>query len=166
MHVGYPVIEIARWGLLYLLASVLLGGCVTVGPDFETPESDVAEEWLEAEDQRISSVPGDYDAWWKSFNDPILSSLIQQAAEQNKTLQIAGLRVFEARAILGIAAGSMYPQVQQAGGSVGRSIRVSAITGWVSMRPGSSISGVVSAARSSRPMRTWPQRLQPTMMSW
>jgi NodT family efflux transporter outer membrane factor (OMF) lipoprotein len=120
MHVGYPVIEIARWGLLYLLASVLLGGCVTVGPDFETPESDVAEEWLEAEDQRISSVPGDYDAWWKSFNDPILSSLIQQAAEQNKTLQIAGLRVFEARAILGIAAGSMYPQVQQAGGSVGR----------------------------------------------
>jgi NodT family efflux transporter outer membrane factor (OMF) lipoprotein len=100
--------------------TALVGGCTTVGPDFETPESDVAEGWLETEDQRISSRAGDNDEWWKAFNDPVLESLIQQAAEQNKTLQIAGLRVFEARANLGIAAGSMYPQVQQAGGSVGR----------------------------------------------
>jgi NodT family efflux transporter outer membrane factor (OMF) lipoprotein len=107
-----------RW--IYLFATGFFVGCATVGPDFETPESDVAEDWLETEDQRISSLSGDYGEWWKSFNDPVLESLIQQAAEQNKTLQIAGLRVFEARAILGVAAGNMYPQVQQAGGSVGR----------------------------------------------
>lgn len=112
--------QIVLRSLLYLLVTALVGGCETVGPDFETPESDVAEDWLETEDQRISSRAGDYDEWWKSFNDPVLESLIQQAAEQNKTLQIAGLRVFEARAILGIAAGSSYPQVQLAAGSVGR----------------------------------------------
>jgi NodT family efflux transporter outer membrane factor (OMF) lipoprotein len=98
----------------------LVGGCATVGPDFQTPESDVAENWLESDDERITAISGDYAEWWQTFNDPVLTSLIEQAHENNKTLEIAGLRVFEARAILGIAAGNRYPQVQQAGGSVGR----------------------------------------------
>jgi NodT family efflux transporter outer membrane factor (OMF) lipoprotein len=103
-----------------LAASVFVGGCVTVGPDFETPGAEVNEAWLESQDERVSSGPGDYAQWWKTFSDPVLESLIEQAHERNKTLQIAGLRVFEARAILGIAAGSLYPQVQQARGSVSR----------------------------------------------
>ena len=106
--------------LTYVVASLLTSGCATVGPDFETPESDVADDWLESDDQRFSSDPGDDALWWTTFNDPVLESLIQQAHEQNKTLQIAGARVFEARAILGIAAGNLYPQVQTLGGSVGR----------------------------------------------
>ena len=109
-----------RLCLVCLFASFFIGGCVTLGPDFETPESDVADDWLESDDDRISSVSGDYAEWWQAFNDPILESLIQQAYEQNKTLEIAGLRVFEARAALGIAAGNLYPQVQQVGGSVGQ----------------------------------------------
>ncbi len=109
-----------RPNLVFLFVSIFVGGCVTLGPDFETPESDVAENWLESDDERITAVSGDYAEWWKAFNDPILESLIQQAYEQNKTLQIAGLRVFEARAVLGIAGGNLYPQVQQAGGSVGK----------------------------------------------
>ncbi len=103
-----------------LVVTVFVGGCVTVGPDFETPEADVPENWLESDDDRISAVSGDYAEWWQAFNDPILTSLIQQAHENNKTLVIAGLRVFEARAALGIATGNRYPQVQQIGGSVGR----------------------------------------------
>ena len=37
-------------GSLCLLGTALAGGCVTVGPDFQTPEADVADDWLEAED--------------------------------------------------------------------------------------------------------------------
>ncbi|MGD8619485.1 MAG: efflux transporter outer membrane subunit, partial [Gammaproteobacteria bacterium] len=53
-------------------------------------------------------------------NDPVLNTLIQQAYEQNLPLQVAGLRIMQARAQLGIAIGSQYPQVQEAAGSLSR----------------------------------------------
>jgi len=97
-------------------ATVLLGGCTTLGPDFVKPE--VAEEttWLE-KDQEISSAAQKQTAWWKIFNDPVLNTLIETAYAQNLPLQIAGLRIYEARAQLGIAVGLQYPQTQTAGGS-------------------------------------------------
>jgi NodT family efflux transporter outer membrane factor (OMF) lipoprotein len=48
------------------------------------------------------------------FGDPVLDRLIELAYQQNLTLQQAGLRILEARAQLGIAVGSLYPQQQQA----------------------------------------------------
>jgi outer membrane protein TolC len=102
-----------------VFSALVLSGCITLGPDFETPASQVADGWLEAEDERVSAEPAQTIDWWKSFGDPVLESLIRQAVERNPTLQIAGLRVYESRAILGIAVGSLYPQVQQAGASVG-----------------------------------------------
>jgi NodT family efflux transporter outer membrane factor (OMF) lipoprotein len=51
------------------------------------------------------------------FNNPVLDQLIETAHQQNLPLQIAGLRILEARAQLGIARGNQYPQVQQAVGS-------------------------------------------------
>jgi NodT family efflux transporter outer membrane factor (OMF) lipoprotein len=47
----------------------------------------------------------------------VLDTLIDTAYAQNLPLQIAGLRILEARAELGIATGQLYPQVQQASGS-------------------------------------------------
>jgi NodT family efflux transporter outer membrane factor (OMF) lipoprotein len=47
----------------------------------------------------------------------VLDSLIDTAYRQNLTLQIAGLRIMEARAQLGVAAGFQYPQVQQFAGA-------------------------------------------------
>ncbi len=104
-------------GLLLVLVSLLLNGCVTVGPDFETPESEVAEQWLEAEHARLNSSPAETLEWWRQFGDPILASLIEQAYAQNPTLQIAGLRVYEARAQLGVAVSTFFPQVMQIGAS-------------------------------------------------
>lgn len=97
------------------MSALLLSGCVTVGPDFQKPESQVAEQWLE--EDRVRPDPVETLEWWKSFDDPILESLIEQAYAQNPSLQIAGLRVYEARAILGVAVGTLYPQVQQVGAS-------------------------------------------------
>jgi NodT family efflux transporter outer membrane factor (OMF) lipoprotein len=104
---------------LVLVHALLATGCVTLGPDFETPESEVRGQWLQAGGDRVKAEPAQTLEWWKSFQDPVLESLIQQAYQQNPTLQIAGLRVYEARAILGVAVGSLYPQVQQAGASAG-----------------------------------------------
>jgi hypothetical protein len=37
--------------------ALLLSGCITLGPDFETPESQVEAQWLEAEDARVKADP-------------------------------------------------------------------------------------------------------------
>ena len=57
----------------------------------------------------MKTEPAAYREWWKALNDPVLDSLIQVAYEQNLPLRIAGARVFEARARLGIAIGEQLP---------------------------------------------------------
>jgi len=94
-----------------------LGGCA-VGPDFVRPEAPIAKNWLETGDPRLATR-GVFDGpWWKAFNDPVLDRLVDLAYKQNLSLQIAGLRIMEARAQLGVATGQRYPQVQVASGSV------------------------------------------------
>jgi len=102
---------------LALLIALLLSGC-SVGPNFVKPEAAVSPSWLDADDRRIKQDPADYRTWWKTFNDPVLDRLIDQAYRGNLSLRIAGVRVLEARAQLGIAVGRLYPQTQQAFGSL------------------------------------------------
>jgi NodT family efflux transporter outer membrane factor (OMF) lipoprotein len=93
----------------------LLTGCKMVGPDFIKPDAPpVAEKWSESADSTIISDQGDVSNWWTIFNDPVLDKLVETAYQQNLPLQIAGIRILEARAQLGIAVGGMYPQQQQA----------------------------------------------------
>lgn len=101
---------------VFLFIGLLVSACTTLGPDFTTPEADVADEWIDIENTKVSPEQTEYAEWWQVFNDPVLDSLIETAYQQNLTLQIAGLRVLEARAQLGIAVGNLYPQVQQARG--------------------------------------------------
>jgi NodT family efflux transporter outer membrane factor (OMF) lipoprotein len=87
-----------------------------VGPDFTRPQARVSQTWLEASDQRVKTGPVEYSNWWRVFDDPVLDQLIAQAYDENLSLKIAGVRVLEARAQLGIAAGGLFPQTQQAFG--------------------------------------------------
>lgn len=92
-----------------------LGGCM-VGPDYERPEVQFNEGWL---DQPRSAVPAPVNArWWEQFNDPTLTALIDGARAQNLSLRQAGLRVLEARAARGITVGQFFPQLQEAFGGI------------------------------------------------
>ena len=51
------------------------------------------------------------------FRDPTLNRLVDLASEQNLPVQVAGLRILEARAQLGIAIGNMFPQQQEGSGA-------------------------------------------------
>ncbi len=102
------------------IAAFVLSACTTVGPEFEKPQADAADEWLHAGSEQDSTDSAVYREWWKNFNDPVLDELVERAYRNNLTLQIAGLRVYEARAILGVATGAKYPQIQQLTGSVGQ----------------------------------------------
>ena len=93
------------------IAVLILSGCM-LGPDYIRPQAQTQAQWLEASDPRLLTEADDQLEWWRVFDDPMLTSLIQTAYRQNLTLQIAGLRILQARAILGITAGSQYPQSQ------------------------------------------------------
>ncbi len=99
------------------LAAAVLASCTTVGPDFERPVATVAEQWQDAEDPQLKVESAEFRDWWNAFGDPKLNELIDVAYRQNLSLLIAGLRILEARAQLGIAVGSLYPQQQIGTGS-------------------------------------------------
>jgi NodT family efflux transporter outer membrane factor (OMF) lipoprotein len=89
-----------------------VSGCA-VGPDFEAPGARVQNNWIEKRDSRVKTKTDVKARWWRVFKDPTLDQLIERASEQNLPVQIAGLRILEARAQLGVAIGNMYPQVQE-----------------------------------------------------
>ena len=89
-----------------LAAVLLISGCM-VGPGFEKPSVETPEGWLETAEDSISSSDSDHREWWKSFNDPALEELINRAYAENQALEIAGLRIYEARSQLGFAVGTL-----------------------------------------------------------
>ncbi|UVL01184.1 efflux transporter outer membrane subunit [Pseudomonas sp. B21-048] len=107
---------LTRSGPLLLLVALGLGGCVRLGPDFQHPGEAWTKLWsspaLEQASQR--SLNPDLRQWWQVFADPVLDALIAESDAHNSDLKIAGLRVMEARARLGIAQSGRYPQLQQA----------------------------------------------------
>jgi len=105
-------------GLTTLLCGIT--ACTTVGPDFQTPEADVNANWLDTGAPDLRAGERVNVEWWTLFNDPVLDRLVEMAYRQNLSLQVAGLRILQARAQLGIAVGSQYPQLQEAAGSATR----------------------------------------------
>ena len=106
----------------FVLVASLLGtmlffaGC-KVGPDFKAPQAPVNKDWSGKGDPRIATQTAADSRWWKVFNDPALDQLVDRAYKQNLPLQVAGLRIIEARAELGIATGRQFPQIQFASAS-------------------------------------------------
>ncbi len=98
------------------LISLVVSACAPVGPDFVKPESETLEQWSESSEEIFTNTDDQLHLWWEVFNDPILNQLVETARANNNGLEIAGLRVLEARAQLGIATGSLYPQSQFAFG--------------------------------------------------
>lgn len=88
-----------------------------LGPDFQPPGEAWSKQWnstaLEQASERAAQP--DLRQWWQVFADPVLDRLISEADARNSSLKIAGLRVLEARAQLGIAESGRYPQLQQLG---------------------------------------------------
>jgi len=80
----------------------------------------VADHWIDAEDARVSTGPVDTGRWWATLNDPVLDRLIQEAAAENLPLQIAAMRVLEARAQRGEAGATLFPQQQRMLGTYSR----------------------------------------------
>jgi len=104
----------ARLALLATLAAAFTG-CTKLGPDFVRPAPPPLPKELDK--KADPAALRETARWWKIFGDPVLDTLIERASTQNLDLRGAGLRILQARAALGIAAGMQYPQKQTLSGS-------------------------------------------------
>jgi NodT family efflux transporter outer membrane factor (OMF) lipoprotein len=100
------------------LALCALGGC-TVGPNFEKPQWAAPGSWLSGPHEQVmkasartvsTTEPTTIDVdWWALFNDPKLTELERRVAAENLDVQIAGARLAQSRAQLGIAKSAQFP---------------------------------------------------------
>ena len=100
------------------LLAIALSACA-VGPHYRAPETAPA--------QIASLDAGDYDrsrfetAWWRQFDDPTLSQLVQQALDGNRELRVAFARLRAARAIRDDVGNDQLPTVtSRASGDFGK----------------------------------------------
>jgi NodT family efflux transporter outer membrane factor (OMF) lipoprotein len=94
-----------------------LAGCA-VGPNFVKPKPDVPGQWSPTAVSNgtegaahVTAERAQTVAWWSSFNDATLTTLVQQSAGQNLDVRQAVLRIDEAQAETAVVAGGLWPDV-------------------------------------------------------
>ena len=105
----------AKWRGTALIASLclLLGAC-SLAPKYERPEMDMPAQWRKVD---LGTVPLHTD-WWKRFNDPVLTALIEQALEKNQDLAKSLADIDSAAAQMGVATANLAPMIS-GGGAAG-----------------------------------------------
>ncbi len=93
-----------------LLVPLILAGCMAVGPNYRTPESELPETWRREADPALVRDEALVRHWWRLFEDPLLDELIGAAEQGNRDLRRTVARVREARARLGVARGERMPE--------------------------------------------------------
>lgn len=98
-----------------MLPVFVLDACTMVGPDYQKPQTKIDANWQT--DKTVHQTPVEDEAWWESFHDPVLTSLINEGYKNNLSLQSAGVKVLQARATLAQSVGELYPQSQGLSGN-------------------------------------------------
>lgn len=105
-----------RTGPVVILVLLLgLTGCA-VGPDYHEPDlaAPAAFTATEATTQPNDQAPTDLAQWWRSLNDPLLASLVDQAVSANPDVEIALTRLQQARTEEAVLLGAALPEVDAA----------------------------------------------------
>jgi len=98
--------------LASIVLAALAAGCASP-PKYDPPKLDLPVAW-KIEAPFRESAPNDAalkGAWWERFGDAKLNELAGRALAGNPTLQVAVLRLTQARAQYGVATSQQYPQV-------------------------------------------------------
>ncbi len=91
-----------------LLCLGMVAGC-TVGRDYSAPSVALPEHFSAQTVRQVGAAEADLAAWWNTFNDPMLSQLVNLALQQNLDLAQASARIEQARAGLGAADAALLP---------------------------------------------------------
>lgn len=100
--------------VLIVALGLTLGACA-VGPKYERPQMDLPQQWPAAPAAATALDVG--ERWWTLYQDPTLSSLVDEAFAHNGDVAAAMARVAQARAQLAITNADRYPALSaQIGG--------------------------------------------------
>lgn len=115
----------AKQGILSgmaLACSLVITGCASVGPDFQSPAAGSAlpAQFARAPQQAPTGSPHNSSdlqgaAFWRQFGDAQLSALVQQALHNNQDLAAAAARLQAAQALLSQAQWQRWPSVTMQG---------------------------------------------------
>ena len=99
-----------------VLLAACLWGCA-VGPNFKPPVTTAPSAWTGITERSATqpsvatAKPVQLAAWWRTFNDPELTKLVERALGANLDVQVAEARLRQARAARGVIAGGLWPSV-------------------------------------------------------
>jgi NodT family efflux transporter outer membrane factor (OMF) lipoprotein len=105
-----PSLQLAFARAIPFLLAGLLAGCV-VGPDYHPPKAAAPAQWASPQEGGATNLSAAGGAWWKSFHDAELDSLLVRAAQSNLNLRAAVARVREARAAARVVSADLYPSL-------------------------------------------------------
>lgn len=96
----------------------LLSACTTVGPDYRAPDAEAlaVPSSFHASGAGLEGERADLSRWWESFQDPLLTRLIDEATAGNLDLAVAEARLRQARESLVQARAGRVPTVGASGG--------------------------------------------------
>ncbi|MDO9092717.1 MAG: TolC family protein [Rubrivivax sp.] len=102
----------------------MLAGCAAVGPDYTPPplpSLPSSQFPISFGESPAGLGSGAVEvAWWRAFDDPVLSTLIERALAANHDIGIAAVRLEEAKAMLGESRQGFVPR---GGAALGRENR-------------------------------------------
>jgi multidrug efflux system outer membrane protein len=103
-----------------LLSAMLLGGCVSMVPEYEQPEAPIPSELPvtpataeQPADDPPTSIPD--LPWEEFFTDPDLQKVIALALEHNRDLRLAVLNIDRTRALYGVQKAELFPSINLRG---------------------------------------------------
>ena len=77
------------------------------------PRVEVPTAWATPPAEGVRSQVAQLKEWWKTFGDPKLDNLVEEALSANSDLKIAEARLNEVRALQRVANSARYPTVEQ-----------------------------------------------------
>ena len=100
--------------ILILSLLLALAGCTSLAPDYQRPKLPVPQHFSvnDTKDNKQPPTAGLQNTGWRAFfSDPQLKSFINESLQYNRDLQLATLKVAEARAQYNVTNASRYPQL-------------------------------------------------------
>ncbi len=94
-------------------AAFALASC-SVGPAYRTPKPDVPDRFVASTQLNPDTSSGaivDLASWWKSLSDPELDSLVDRAVKNNLDIEVALVRLQQARTYEAEVIGHALPEV-------------------------------------------------------
>jgi NodT family efflux transporter outer membrane factor (OMF) lipoprotein len=91
-----------------------LAGC-SVGPNYQPAKLSLPDAWAEVGPGGSTQGAAELVQWWRTFEDPMLDSLIERALKSNYDLQAAAARLRAGRALRGAALADFLPTIDANG---------------------------------------------------